>query len=90
MSNELISALEDRVSNAVDTIEGLRTENRVLKEERQRLEEQLRQLLQKIETSDGISATTPMSTFSNPEPEEESTSPVERPGMGMGPSLSEF
>ncbi|HKI97070.1 MAG TPA: cell division protein ZapB [bacterium] len=49
MSNELISALESRVTSAVDTIEGLRTEVRVLKEERQLLESKLRELLQKIE-----------------------------------------
>jgi FtsZ-binding cell division protein ZapB len=49
MSNELIAALETRVTSAVDTIEGLRSEVRVLKEERQLLEAKLRELLRKIE-----------------------------------------
>jgi FtsZ-binding cell division protein ZapB len=52
MSNELITALENRVTTAVDTIEGLRSEVRVLKEERQLLESKLRELLQKIEGVD--------------------------------------
>ncbi|MDH5753353.1 MAG: cell division protein ZapB [Deltaproteobacteria bacterium] len=49
MSNELINALEDRVSTAVHTIEDLRSEIRVLKEERQVLENKLRDLLSKME-----------------------------------------
>jgi FtsZ-binding cell division protein ZapB len=49
MSNELISALENRVTSAVGTIEGLRSEVRVLREERQLLENKLRELLRKIE-----------------------------------------
>lgn len=49
MSNELITALENRVTSAVDTIEGLRSEVRVLREERQLLENKLRELLSKIE-----------------------------------------
>ena len=56
MSNELISALENRVTSAVDTIEGLRSEVRVLREERQLLENKLRELLQKIE---GVDAAEP-------------------------------
>ena len=53
MSSELINALESRVSIAVDTIEDLRSEIKVLKEERQLLENKLRELLNKIERSDG-------------------------------------
>lgn len=98
MSNELINALENRVNNAVDTIEGLRSDNRVLKEERQRLEEQLSQLLRKIEgaeTSNPEPATSyshsePTASFSNPEPEENISAPIERPGMGLGSSVSDF
>jgi FtsZ-binding cell division protein ZapB len=52
MSNDLINALENRVTSAVDTIEGLRSEVRVLKEERQILEAKLRELLQKIDAVD--------------------------------------
>ena len=89
MSNELINALENRVTNAVDTIEGLRSENRVLKEERQRLEEQLRQLLLKIEGVEGNNPE-PTTSFSNPEPEDKMGSSMERPGMGMNRTATEF
>ena len=89
MSNELINALESRVTTAVDTIEGLRSENRVLKEERQRLEEQLRQLLLKIEGVDE-NHPEPTSSFSNPEPEDNRGAPMEGPGMGMNRTAPEF
>lgn len=49
MSNELLSQLENRVTSAVDTIEDLRAEVRVLREERELLENKLRDLLAKIE-----------------------------------------
>lgn len=89
MSNELINALENRVTNAVDTIEGLRSENKVLKEERQRLEDQLSQLLVKIE---GVESPPPEPTasFSNPEPEDAMDASMVRPGMGMNRTASEF
>ncbi len=89
MSNELINALENRVTNAVDTIEDLRSENRVLKEERQRLEEQLRQLLLKIEGVEGAPPE-PTTSFSNPEPEDTMGASMTRPGMGMNRTASEF
>ena len=89
MSNELINALENRVTNAVDTIEGLRSENKVLKEERQRLEEQLRQLLLKIEGVDG-NPSEPTPSFSNPEPEDNMGSSMQPPGMGMNRTAPDF
>lgn len=89
MSNELINALENRVTNAVDAIEGLRSENKVLKEERQRLEEQLSQLLLKIE---GVESNTPEPTtsYSNPEPEENMGASIEPPGIGMNRTATDF
>ena len=89
MSNELINALESRVTTAVDTIEGLRSENRVLKEERQRLEEQLRQLLLKIEWVDE-SPPEPVASLSNPEPASNMSASMEQPGMGMNRTAQEF
>ena len=85
MSNELISALENRVTSAVDTIEGLRSEVRVLREERQLLENKLRELLQKIE---GVDAADSQAT-------ESVSQPVQSTGMvygsnGMGHTSSEY
>lgn len=94
MSNELISALENRVTTAVDTIEGLRTEVRVLREERQLLENKLRELLQKIEgveaaaeAMDAERAGTDGATGSD------AAQPANMSGFGangMGPSSSEY
>lgn len=59
MSNELINALETRVTSAVGAIEGLRTENEGLRtensnlrEERQILENKLRELLDKMDLAE--------------------------------------
>jgi len=52
MSNDLINALENRVSTAVDTIENLRAEVKNLREDRQILEDKLRELLSKMETAE--------------------------------------
>jgi FtsZ-binding cell division protein ZapB len=87
MSNELINALEHRVTSAVDTIEGLRTEVRVLKEERQLLESKLRELLTKIEGVDNADATGNETAPDSPS--------QHKPGygfgtMGMGHSPSEY
>lgn len=71
MSSELLNALESRVSTAVDTIEDLRSEIKVLKEERQLLENKLRELLSKIERSEGLE---PGSI----------TEPESMPGQSMG------
>lgn len=89
MSNELINALENRVTNAVDAIEGLRSENKVLKEERQRLEEQLRQLLLKIEGGESDSPE-PTTSYSNPEPEENMDSSIGPPEIGMNRTATDF
>ena len=50
MSKALLDALESRVNSAVDTIEGLRSELREMKEERRILEDKLRELLGRIDT----------------------------------------
>ena len=92
MSNELISALENRVTSAVDTIEGLRSELRVLREERQLLENKLRELLQKIEGVEGSSD----DVGSGSAPEVEAVAPPAQQthyGFGspaMGSSSSEY
>jgi len=71
MSNELINALESRVTTAVDTIEGLRSENRMLREERQILEAKLKELLQKIDMVDnGGTTTAPIETAADESSEE--------------------
>ncbi|HUJ74232.1 MAG TPA: cell division protein ZapB [bacterium] len=49
MSKALLDALESRVNSAVDTIEGLRSELREMKEERRILEDKLRELLGRID-----------------------------------------
>lgn len=51
MSNELLNALENRVSSAIETIEGLRAELRDLKQERQVLEDKLRELLSRMDVA---------------------------------------
>ncbi len=90
MSNDLINALESRVSTVVQTIEGLRTaneglrtENTTLREERQILESKLRELLDKIELAEnGDSAPSAdesgVSSFSS--------APSEAAGQESGPS----
>jgi uncharacterized coiled-coil protein SlyX len=89
MSNELITALEHRVTSAVDTIEGLRTEVRVLKEERQLLEGKLRELLHKIEGVDNGGA--PAGSGETARPSEAAQSAGYDFGtMGMGQSPSEY
>ena len=87
MSNELITALEHRVTSAVDTIEGLRSEVRVLREERQLLETKLRELLQKIEGVDGGSAPAGGSEMANsPEPKQNPAFGFGTMGMGQSPT----
>lgn len=49
MSNALIDSLETRVNHAVETIESLKSENLALREDRQILEDKLRELLGKFE-----------------------------------------
>ena len=49
MSNQLMDTLESKVFSAVDTIETLRTEINGLREERQILEDKLRELIGKME-----------------------------------------
>ena len=49
MSNQLMDTLESKVFSAVDTIETLRTEINGLREERQTLEDKLRELIGKME-----------------------------------------
>lgn len=49
MSNQLMDTLESKVFSAVDTIESLRTEINGLREERQVLEDKLRELIGKME-----------------------------------------
>ena len=48
MANELLSALETRISSAVDTIDTLRSEVKELRAERQSLEDKLRELLDRM------------------------------------------
>lgn len=88
MSNELISALENRVITAVDTIEGLRTEIHVLREERQLLESKLRELLQKIEAVDNKSAAT--ASNSPAEPGRFSSHGSVQSGAGTDDSSSDY
>lgn len=91
MSNELISALEHRVTSAVDTIEGLRSEVRVLREERQLLENKLRELLQKIEGVEAASDA--MEAGTDGAAESDAAQPANVSGFGangMGPSSSEY
>ena len=80
MSIELINTLENRVTNAVDTIEGLRSEVKVLKDEKQLLEDRLRQLLQKIDgvEENGAPEETPSA---NTEPADDEGYSLGRPGM---------
>lgn len=88
MSNELITALEHRVTTAVDTIEGLRTEIRVLREERQHLEAKLRELLQKIDgVENGIAQgdSRPMEASSEAQPADYGFGT-----MGSGQSSTEY
>lgn len=89
MSNELISALENRVTNAVETIEDLRTEIRVLREERQHLEDKLRQLLQKIE---GVENVAPIDDQTQTPSETSDNGPIAfgQPGMNMGSNSTEY
>jgi FtsZ-binding cell division protein ZapB len=89
MSNELITALEHRVTSAVDTIEGLRTEVRVLKEERQLLESKLRELLQKIEGVDN-GATRAASSEATHDADANRTAGYGFGTMGMGRSTTEY
>lgn len=49
MSNQLMDTLESKVFSAVDTIELLRSEINGLREERQVLEDKLRELIGKME-----------------------------------------
>ena len=49
MSNQLMDTLENKVFSAVDTIESLRSEINGLREERQILEDKLRELIGKME-----------------------------------------
>ena len=87
MSNELITALEHRVTSAVDTIEGLRSEVRVLREERQLLENKLRELLQKIEGVDnGAMPAAASETTHATESAQKTGSGFGRMGMGHSPS----
>jgi FtsZ-binding cell division protein ZapB len=90
MSNELITALEHRVTSAVDTIEGLRTEVRVLKEERQLLESKLRELLTKIEVVDGRGADGAGSETAAETSSGQHTSGYGFGSSGMGRSPSEY
>ena len=87
MSIELINTLENRVTNAVDAIEGLRSEVKVLKEEKQFLEDRLRQLLQKIDGVEETSTADETPTIT-PEPAENDVYSFGRPGMD--PSSSDF
>jgi len=89
MSNELINALENRVTSAVDTIEGLRTEVRVLKEERQLLESKLRELLQKIEGVEN-GAMPAASSETIPESDSNRNAGYGFGTMGMGRSTTEY
>lgn len=89
MSSELLNALENRVATAVDTIEELRSEVRVLREERQQLENKLRDLLGRIERVDNGAAaaqpeTSPQQTSEAPE------APFGRPDIGFGSGGSEY
>ncbi len=49
MVNDLIDALENKVHSAVDTIGVMRSEINELKEERQALQDKLRELLSKMD-----------------------------------------
>ena len=57
MSKQLLDSLESKVFSAVDTIDTLRSEINVLKEERQFLEDRLRDLIDRIE---GLDSPSPM------------------------------
>jgi len=60
MSKTLLDALESRVNSAVQTIDGLRTEVRDLRDERRALEEKLRELLGRIEAAENGAAASEM------------------------------
>ena len=55
MSNPLLDTLETRVSNAVDTIESLRSEINELREERKILEDKLQELINRMSGLDSSS-----------------------------------
>jgi FtsZ-binding cell division protein ZapB len=76
MSSELLNALENRVTAAVGTIEELRAEVKGLKEERQILENKLRELLLKIERVDNGTQASPA----------EAGTPMPTPSAGYGSS----
>lgn len=76
MSNALIDSLETRVNHAVETIESLKSENLALREDRQILEDKLRELLGKfegVEASDALDASDDSYTPSDSAPGSDAT-----------------
>lgn len=76
MSNALIDSLETRVNHAVETIESLKSENLALREDRQILEEKLRELLGKfegVEVPDASDASDASDTPADSEPDSDAT-----------------
>ena len=93
MSTELIDALESRVSNAVGTIEELRTEVRVLKEERMSLENKLRDLLKRMEDAENsvsTQASSPSEGINEAIAVAESSPELHSTGGGWNSSESEY
>ena len=96
MSNALIDSLETRVNNAVQTIESLKSENLALREDRQILEDKLREILEKfegVESSDVMTASEPnaaSSPDSNRESTVESRYGLGNLGIGGNSSSSEY
>ncbi len=76
MSNALIDSLETRVNHAVETIESLKSENLALREDRQILEDKLRELLGKfegVEASGASDASDASDTPVDSEPDSDAT-----------------
>lgn len=78
MSNQLMDTLESKVFSAVDTIETLKTEINGLREERQILEDKLRELIGKM---DGLEP-----SADPPQAEENSGNSGSQPGPSFGPT----
>ena len=85
MSTELLNTLENRVMSAVGTIEDLRTELRVLKEERQVLENKLRDLLSRMDQVESATGS-PASLIETPE----ASSGFQKPSDNGGSFGSEY
>jgi FtsZ-binding cell division protein ZapB len=73
MSNALIDSLETRVNHAVETIESLKSENLALREDRQILEDKLRELLGKFEGVEASDASDASDTPVDSEPDSDAT-----------------